>query len=88
VKEGDPVVVVAVLVAAGARGGGEDGSTRAAAPSGRRVAVAAAKLRDFSPAALALLSGIWRESKWAGPSAQGGRPVPRTARTGGAFRFA
>ena len=52
--EGDPVVVV--LVAAAARGGGEDGSTRAAAPSGRRVAFAAAKLRDFAARAR---SGVW-----------------------------
>ena len=58
-KEGDPVVVVVVLVAAGARGGGEDGSTRAAAPSGRRVAVKAAKLRDFRRPRSFSRSGVW-----------------------------
>ena len=84
-KEGDPVVVVVVLVAAGARGGGEDGSTRAAAPSGRRVAVTAAKLRDFADRAR---SGVWNlERKQMGGTQRAGGKA-RTARTGGAFRFA
>jgi len=86
VPEGDPVVVV--LVAAAARGGGEDGSTRAAAPSGRRVAVKAAKLRDFRRPRSFSRSGVWNlERKQMGGTQRAGGKA-RTARTGGAFRFA
>jgi len=58
---------------------------RAAAPSGRRVAVTAAKLRDFAARAR---SGVWNlERKQMGGTQRAGGKA-RTARTGGAFRFA